>query len=1076
MYFSFARKLFAIFAVLALGTALQAQQTTGQIVGAIADESGAVIPNAQITVSNLDTGQTFNGRSNSSGNFSIAALPPAQYEVKVEAQGFGTAVRKNVRVEVGKVLTLNTALKAGTTTQVIEVTGEAPLIETTRSDLGGSVSTQEVKELPLQTRNFANLSVVVPGVRPAQNFDPTKTKVGNVSLNGGDGRQFDVNVDGGDNKDNVVGGLVQNYTVEGIQEFNVVTNRYTAESGRTLGGVVNVVTKSGTNAIHGSLLGLFQVSTFNQNDKLNEDAGQDKPVYHRYHFGGSVGGPIIKDKLFYFGAYEQKREPGSLTALPDAFNELSLFTPANGGFATPVRLAENTYIDHLGTAKVDWRLSDRQNMSFRYARQKWTQPNDQLGNPFVSDLSQGTSNTNQFHDFTAQHNFLISPTKTNQLTLHYGYFFNGILPDPGVSFSMPIAGGGTAENPNILFPSGFTIGQNVNVPQSTFITKYQFRDDFSWLVNKHAMKFGVNYIYEPKLGGTFFFGANGYQINFWDDPSSILNNPGQYPQGFATPGAVQELLFSGGNGSFNQKPHQLAFYFQDDYKITNRLTLNLGLRWDANIDYLPEQLGSGLSDTNRTVGLLRRLLAVNPSGPGTAEAMAQAQLLAGDTDRLRRTTTNWKEFQPRLGFAWDIAGNGKYVLRGGYGIAFDQVFQNLTVFSIQQAHPNIYQTAIDIVNNGRPGACTTASPMCSFRFGVDPLPAPVPPPGGDDLAVGGLGFMIDPRMTDPYAQQTSIGFAWQFANDFAVSIDYYHVLGVDEPRVLLDNPLIGEVCDPSFPTANPADPRCVAGANTRLLDPAFAAAALVDPSLVGAGRIAEIRNLGTNNRSNYNTLNLQLKKRFSKNFTFQTSYVNSYSNSWGGRPTSSYSGTALAVTRTQQFQPTEYGHTGFDERHRFVFSGVFELPAGFEVSPIFQTSSARPYNFRADADIDGDGRRNLDRVCVGSTLASPIIAPGCTQFEINPLRGDPFVQMDLRLGKNFRFGERMGLRLYWEFFNLFDRANFGNNFGERVGTSTFDQPVGYFGIGSPDPSSMARGFSGDAPIALRSQFGFRFEF
>src|SRR5262249_35457955 len=156
---------------------------------------------------------------------------------------------------------------------------------------------------------------------------------------------------------------------------------------------------------------------------------------------------------------------------------------------------------------------------------------------------------------------------------------NGISPAPAVNFSLPVAGGGTAVNPSLVFPSGFTIGQNVNVPQSTFITKLQFRDDFSWLVNKHQMKMGVNYIYEPKLGGTFFFGANRYLLTFWDDPSVILGTPAVYPQGFSTPGAIQEFTFSGGNGSFNQKPHQLAFYFQDDYKITNRLTLNLGIRW-----------------------------------------------------------------------------------------------------------------------------------------------------------------------------------------------------------------------------------------------------------------------------------------------------------------------------------------------------------------------------------------------------------------------------------------------------------------------------------------------------------------
>jgi len=261
-----------------------------------------------------------------------------------------------------------------------------------------------------------------------------------------------------------------------------------------------------------------------------------------------------------------------------------------------------------------------------------------------------------------------------------------------------------------------------------------------------------------------------------------------------------------------------------------------------------------------------------------------------------------------------------------------------------------------------------------------------------------------------------------------------------------------------------------------LLDAAFQAATVTDPTLVGAGRLGEVRTVGTNNRSQYDGLNLQLKRRFSKNFTFQTSYVLAWSRSWGGRPTSSYSGTAFAITPELQFVNSEFGPTGFDERHRFVFSGVFQLPAGFEASPIFQVASARPYNFRANADLDGDGRITLDRVCVGSTVGTPTLDNGCQTVQINPLRGDPFVQMDARFAKAFRFGERTALHLYWEFYNLFNRANFGNNFGERVGTSTFNQPVGYFGIGSPDTASTARGFSGDAPIALRTQFGLRFEF
>ena len=1046
-----------------------AQVNTSEIKGVIEDQTGAVMPAVQVKVSSPLTSFVRSTTTNHAGEYLLTGLPPGLYRLRVESKGFAT-IEQSVTLDVGRSLTLNFSPKPGSETQVVKVTEETPLVNTGRSEIGGSVSAREVSELPLLNRNFANLTTLVPGVRPAQNFDPTKTRTGNMSLNGGDGRQFDINVDGGSNKDNVVGGLVQNFTTEGIQEFNVVTNRYTAESGRTVGGIVNVVTKSGTNDFHGSMFGFFQNSGLNKNDQLNAEAGLPKPKFHRYQFGGSLGGPIVKARLFFFGAYEQKREPGNLPVLPDAFTELSLFP-----LAVPITTIDSTYLDHLGTAKVDWLVNDRQNISFRYGRQKWTQANDQLGNPFVTDLSQGTSNTNQFHDFTIQHDLQISNNKTNVMTLHFQDFSNGILPRPGSSFTYPIDNGSTATNPEIIFPSGVEIGQNANVPQTTRIQKYQLREDFRWSVNRHSLKMGTDYIYEPKLGGSAFFGANGYQVTFWDDPSIITSNTALYPNAYATPGAVQQLNFSGGNGSYNQKTHQLAFYFQDDFKVTNRLTLNLGLRWDANINFIPTQLGSTPIKTNRTIGILRQLLVANPTAPGTQEGLARANELAGNVNDLQRNTANWKEFQPRIGFAWDVTGNGSQVIRGGYGIAFDQIFQNLTILSIQQTHPNIYQTAMNLVATGRPGSCI-GSPLCNFRFGTDPFPSPLASAVPDDLAIGALGFTLDPHATDPYAQQASIGWAWQFRRDYVFSADYYHVLGIKEPRVLQMNPIIATVCDPSFPGANPTDPRCVAGASTRLLDAAFQAAAVTDPTLVGAGRLGEVRDVATNNRSQYDGLNLQLKKRFSKNFTFQTSYVLSWSRSWGGRPTASYGGTAFAITPELQFVQSEFGPTGFDERHRFVLSGVFQLPAGFEAAPIFQAASARPYNFRANTDLDGDGRITLDRVCVGSTVTSPVLNKGCQIAQINSLRGDPFVEMDARFAKSFRFDERLSLHLYVEFYNLFNRANFGNNFGERVGTSTFNQPVGYFGIGSPDIASTARGFSGDAPVALRTQFGVRFEF
>lgn len=1045
--------LFLICFCLVAVPALQAQVTTAQINGTVNDATGAVVPGAKVTLTNPATGFSRSTASNDTGNYALTLLPPGTYDIKVEIQGFQTVLQRGVALAVGAQLTLHFTLQPGAITQIVEVTGEAPLIELTRSEIAGSVSALEIKEFPILDRNFAGLTYVVPGLRPAEGFDPTKSRVGNMSLNGGDGRQFDINVDGGDNKDNVVGGLLQNFTLEGIQEFNVITSRYTAESGRTAAGVVNVVTKSGTNDFHGSAFGLFQTSTFNKQDVFSEPG--PKPVFHRYHFGFSAGGPAIKDKLFAFGAYEQKREPGRISVEPTAFDELSLFP-----LATPVSQLPFNYLDHLLTIKMDHRLSDRQHMFYRYGRQRWTQPNDQLGVPFLTDATQTTNNLNQFHDFVIGHNYTISPTKVNSINIHFQDFVNAIIADPARTFTLPSAIG-TATNPNIVFPGGAEIGNNINVPQQTLIRKYQLRDDFAWTRGRHNMKFGVNYIYVAKYGGFFFFGASGYQVFFWDDPSTILANPGVYPAGFATPGAVREIDFFGGDGTFKAgRPHQLAFYFQDDYKVTPRLTLNLGFRWDANIRFLNRQLGSSISDTNRTINVFRQVIAANPTAPGAQEGLAFLRLIAGNDNLLRRTTASWKEFQPRFGFAWDPTGTGKHVIRGGYGIAFDQIFQNLTLFSAQQANAILYQQLLAIqalTGPLDPGGAT--GPLATFRFGVDPLPAAGA--AVTDIEVGAFGRINDPRITDPYTQQGSIGWAWEFRPDWAFSVDYYHVQAIHEPRVHNINPRIREVCDSSFPTANPADLRCVDGADTRFLDAAFDAAGL------GIGRLSQTNMIGTTNRSRFDSFNFVLKKRLSHNFMMQANYVLSWARSWGGRPTSSYSGNGIAITPWRQFLDGEFRPSIFDERHRFVWSGHFQLPYGFEISPILQVASARPFNFRAGTDVDGDGRSTIDRVCVGSTTTSFIRTPGCQKLPVNTLRGDRYAELDVRLAKAFKFyNERLALRLYWEFYNLFDTNNFGNNISNNSTAANFLVPLGYFG---------GQGFGPANSGPLRSQFGFRFE-
>ncbi len=1080
---------------------LWSQAITGSIGGTILDSQGAAVTKAEVTAMNPATGFTRITTSNDTGDYSLQLLPPGNYDLRVKAAGFSTVEQKGIILQVGQSLTVNQTLKPGGATVLVEVTSAPPQIEISSSQVVGSVSQSEVSSLPILDRNFSGLETLIPGVRQAEGFDPTKSRVGNISINGGDGRQVDTNVDGGDNKDLVVGGLVQNFTMEGILEFNVLTDHYSAEAGHSVAAVVNVISKSGTNTLHGSLFGLFQNSALNKNDYFTlkgcSDSGISasncpKPLLHRYHYGGSIGGPVKKDKFFFFGAFEQKREPGSLTVNPPSFIDLTSFAAQTqsfpgGPYAFPVKTLPSPYIDDLATIKLDYEINNRQNAFLRYGRQKWTAPNDQLGAVFTTDGTQSNADINNFHDLSLGHNWTLGPNKVNSLNLHFQDMVNAIPAAPIHNFTYPLIGGGTTVNPNIAFADGSNVGINANVPQQTLIRKYQLRDDFTWIHGKHNMKFGGSEIYFAKMGG-YFYSQLGYTLTLWDNPECIAagscpapgGSGGLYPAGLQTPGALKEVLLNGGSGSTAQPPwHSLGLYYQDDYKITPRLTLNLGLRWDANIDFLRSQLGNSLTTSNKGIWDLRQVMA-DPAFPSSDPGAQRIAQIVSNTGDLSRSTADMKEFQPRLGFAWDVTGNAKHLIRGGYGIARDQIFQNITLWSIQQSQPTIYQAVFDQAGSNPPGlACanTGTGPVniCTFRFGLDPLP--VPPPPTTDLAVGATPRITNPRITDPWSQQMSLGYAWQVAPDYALSVDYHHILGTHEERVLNMNPTIGSVCDPAF-GGNLSDPRCVAGAGTRLMDFAFAA---TNAGGVGAGRFNKIYDYSTNNRSMYDGIDFQLRKRLSRRIQFQASYVLSWSRSWGGFPVASYGGSGLAVTPEQQFQPNEFNRTNFDERSRFVFSGVFQLPYGIGLAPIFQAASARPYSFLAGTDLDGDGRVVIDRVCEGSTLTDPITTSGCTMIKPNTLTGKPYVETDLRIDKTFKLGERVKLAIDWEFYNLFNRANFCNSYEESVSAGlppngTFNTPQSFCNGPSNAQFGGVSGYDAAAIKSFSSQFGFRLVF
>ena len=812
-------------------------------------------------------------------------------------------MRKAVTVNVGTRLTLSFDLAVGELTEAVEVTAEAPLIETTKSDISGVVTPREIQNLPMLNRTFAGLSIIMPEARPVGNFDPTKTRIGNFAMSGGDGRQLDVNVDGGDNKDNAVGSLIQNFAYESIQEFQVLQHRWTAESGRSVGGVVNVISKSGTNQLRGSLFGSYRgdgtrTMDFFEEQRAEADPSFEKADFMRREFGGSLGGPIIKDKLFFFGAVEKFKEESNNVVTQAAFDELSAIPGADVPFEIPT-----PYDDVLVTGKMDWHPGSNHTVFARFAYQDQSSPNDQIPVPATRDLNNGNTNTTTNYDFVASHTWAIEGAKLNQFAFHYQDFTNDIQPNiTGV--------------PLQTFPTVQT-GPNANTPQQTLITKYQLRDDFSWQTGRHAFKFGGNYIH-TKLDGFFYFGASGYTVQWFADPLEIQNNDAVYPQGFATPGAVRNIQYAAGQASHLQTVDQLAFYVQDDWRATQKLTLNLGLRWDANIGNLPDQTG------NRTMQILQQL-----------DEPRANEITSGPLDR---TTPGWTQFQPRIGFAYDVGGDGRTVVRGGYGIFYDQIFQNLSLFSFTQSTAEIFTTLINLTNTA-----VGVGQLADFRYGVDPLPAP-PPPDYSILPTGAFGRINDPEVEEAYVQKWSIGFQKAIGDNWSVSSDFVHTLGIHEPRFQNINPRIESVCNPAYPGSTPTSSRCQRGINSRYFDEAFVQAGMP------ANRVEQINMFTGTNRSLFDSWTTTLKGRFGRN-TATISYVLASSRSWGGQPTASYSGNGIAIDPENQFNEEEFGPTRLDERHRIVASAVLELPLNFQIAPLVQFASSRPYSLNTGLAI-----------------------------------------------------------------------------------------------------------------------------
>jgi outer membrane receptor protein involved in Fe transport len=968
-------------------------------------------------------------KTGADGSYRVDPLPVGFYNVTVTMSGFDTAKAEHIETLVKAATTQNFALKVGSTTETVDVSAEAPLLDATKTDVSENITPKEVQDLPLIGRDVANLAYLAPGVKAADSYDPTKNRYAILSVNGSGGRNVNVTVNGVDNKDNTVGGPVMQLPLEAVQEFVISTQRFSAANGRSEGAAINMITKSGSNNYHGSLFGYFRDQTFNT-DQHPLPGDNENPPYTRQQFGGSVGGPFIKDKFFGFFAYERQREHTSLQEFPDTLTQLTLAEPLG---AKPVAVVPTPFFETRYNGRADYVINSKNTAYISYTSQANNSLNDQSDG--FQDTTAGNFTDNHLQLANLTLNSTLSNTMVNSFTFGFQYW-NNVIDSSTRAPLITFPGGGSA-NCNV---GGSCFGTNTNVPQQSFQRKWQFKDDVSKTWNNHNFKVGFDYIFNPTLGGYFEFNDT-LEVDFAADPSCILAaktdvvngcGPGFFPQGFASRGAVASMSISNGDPATNVPggTKQFGTYFQDDWKVSRRLTLDLGLRWDKDFNFV----GGSSINNSRTY---QELVAISSISP-LAKQFTYKQ--PGDDNR---------NFSPRVGFSYDLTGSGRHVLRGGFGLYYGNIFQNIPLFMEQMSNATIFQTQFSI---GTPTDIVpgTGIALASYRYGIDPLPTVGAP--SSQLLPGSTGRIMDPLYQNPMTEEGNIGYSWQLGNSSVLEAEYVHVLGLHLNKTI---------------NINPEEPPT----STRPLSAAFVAA--------GVPRLGSVRDEQSIGRSRYDGMNISYRQRMTHRVSLNANYTLAKAQEYGDTGTGFRS---YPRDPHNPFSPFEYGPTFNDERHHLTLSAVTSLPWGLQFAPILQAGSARPYNPTAASDTLGFGSGEDNRAVVvpnnspttyltGSAGQTCYFAGQCHLAPFNSLRGDPFFQLDTRLSKNIKIGEKANLQIVAQAFNLTNRANYGNDFNTVVngvdpnGKPNFQKPAGFI-----NPTST------NLPRSLTGEFGFRLSF